>query len=387
MVPALVQSRAGFAESDPSVLAPNLETLKTAIVGCGKVGHLHAKALARVPESRFVAVCGRDPKRTEAFASVYGVKPYVDVEEMITGEGIQVLNVCTPHPLHALHGVKAAKLGVHLLVEKPLASSLRDCDAILNAAKEQGVRLGMISQRRFYAPCVRVKKAIDDGKLGRPVLGSIAMYGWRDEAYYRSDPWRGSWRGEGGGVLVNQAPHQLDLLHWYMGEIEELFGFWANLNHPYIEVEDTAVAVLRFKNGALGNIVVSNSQNPALYGKVYVHGSNGASIGVQTDGGAMFIAGMSNITEPPINDLWTIPGEEALLKKWQKEDADLFLSMDPVQHYHDLQIAEFLRAVMAGRDSSIPGIEGRKTVEIFEALYRSQRDRKPVKFPLNAEVS
>ena len=148
-----------------------------------------------------------------------------------------------------------------------------------------------------------------------PILGSVAMYGWRDEAYYRSDPWRGSWQGEGGGVLVNQAPHQLDLLHWYMGEIDELFGFWANLNHPYIEVEDTAVAVLRFKNGALGNIVVSNSQNPALYGRVYVHGSNGASIGVQTDGGAMFIAGMSSITEPPINDLWTVPGEEEIIEK------------------------------------------------------------------------
>jgi predicted dehydrogenase len=244
----------------------------------------------------------------------------------------------------------------------------------------------MVSQRRFYAPCARVKKAIEDGKLGRPILGSVAMYGWRDEAYYRSDPWRGSWQGEGGGVLVNQAPHQLDLLHWFMGPIEELFGFWANLNHPYIEVEDTAVAVLRFKNGALGNIVVSNSQNPALYGRVYVHGSNGASIGVQTDGGAMFIAGMSNITEPPINDLWTVPGEGALLKKWQKEDSDFFLSINPIEYYHQLQISEFLKAVMAGRDSAVPGEEGRKTVEIFEALYRSQRDRKPIKFPLTPEM-
>ena len=363
-----------------------MEALKTAIVGCGKVGHLHARALSRAPESVFVAACGRDLARTEKFAAAYNVKAYCDVEEMIAREGVQALTICTPHPLHAFHAVKVAKAGVHILIEKPLASSLQDSDAILNAAKENGVKVGMVSQRRFYAPCARVKKAIEDGKLGRPILGSVAMYGWRDEAYYRSDPWRGSWQGEGGGVLVNQAPHQLDLLHWYMGPIEELFGFWANLNHPYIEVEDTAVAVLRFKNGALGNIVVSNSQNPALYGRVYVHGSNGASIGVQTDGGAMFIAGMSSITEPPINDLWTVPGEEELLKNWQKEDSDFFLSINPMDYYHQLQISDFLKAVMAGRDSAVPGEEGRKTVEIFEALYRSQRDRIPIKFPLTPET-
>lgn len=362
-----------------------METLKTAIVGCGKVGHLHAKALSAVPESHFVAVCGRDRTRTETFAAAYNVKPYCDVEEMIAREGIQALAICTPHPLHALHAVKAVRAGVHVIIEKPLASTLEDCDAILNAAKERGVKVGMISQRRFYAPALRVKKAIEDGKLGKPILGSVVMYGWRDQAYYRSDPWRGSWQGEGGGVLVNQAPHQLDLLHWYMGEVDELFGFWANLNHPYIEVEDTAVAVLRFKNGALGNILVSNSQNPALYGRVYVHGSNGASVGVQPDGGAMFIAGMSAIAEPPINDLWTVPGEEELLKKWQKEDTDFFLSVNAVEYYHQLQMSDFLAAAMAGRDSSIPGIEGRKTVEIFEALYRSQRDRKPIKFPLAPE--
>jgi predicted dehydrogenase len=363
-----------------------METLKTAIVGCGKVGHLHAKALRHAPESVFVAVCGRDLARTQQFAALYKVKAYCDVEEMISNEGVQAITICTPHPLHALHAIKAAKAGVHVLIEKPLASSLEDCDAILNAAKEHGVKLGVISQRRFYAPCARVKKTIEDGKLGHPILGSVAMYGWRDEAYYRSDPWRGSWQSEGGGVLVNQAPHQLDLLQWYMGEIEELFGFWANLNHPYIDVEDTAVAVLRYKNGALGNIVVSNSQNPALYARVYVHGSNGASIGVHTDGGAAFIGGMPNITEPPINDLWTVPGEEEMLKKWQKEDSDLFLSVNSTEHYHQLQISEFLKSVMAGRDSAVPGEEGRKVVEIFEALYRSQRDRKPIKFPLIPEI-
>jgi predicted dehydrogenase len=212
------------------------------------------------------------------------------------------------------------------------------------------------------------------------------MLGWRDEKYYKSDPWRGKWVGEGGGVLVNQAPHQLDLLHWYMGEIEEIYGCWSNLNHPYIEVEDNAVAVIRFKNGALGNIVLSNSQDPALFGKVHVHGHNGASVGIQTDGGAMFIAGMTGITEPPVNDLWTVKGEENMLEIWKKEDTDFFNSIDAVDYFHERQVEDFLRAIIESRKPLITGEDGRVTVEIFTAIYRSQRDRKPIKFPLAPET-
>jgi len=177
----------------------------------------------------------------------------------------------------------------------------------------------------------------------------------------------------------------LDLLLWYMGEVAELSGYWANLNHPYIEVEDTAVAILRFKSGALGQIVVSNSQNPALYGKVLIHGGNGASIGVQTDGGAMFIAGVSNITEPPFNDVWTIQGEEPLRDLWRKQDADFFGGIDPIVHYHSAQIREFLQAILEDRQPTITGQDGRRTVELFAAIYRSQRDRSPIKFPLATE--
>ncbi len=186
-------------------------------------------------------------------------------------------------------------------------------------------------------------------------------------------------------MLVNQAPHQLDLLQWFMGAIDELFGYWDNLNHPYIEVEDTAVAVLRFKSGGLGSIVVSNSQKPGIYSKVHVHGENGASAGVQTDGGAMFIAGMSEVLEPPINDLWTVPGEEHLLPKWQAEDRAAFQVIDPATHYHRLQDQDFLRAILEDRDPMVTGAEGRKTVEIFTAIYRSRRDRRPIKFPLAAD--
>ncbi|HEY1787912.1 MAG TPA: Gfo/Idh/MocA family oxidoreductase [Verrucomicrobiae bacterium] len=360
--------------------------VRTALVGCGKVGHLHAAALKTLPASDFVAVCESNLERGRAFAQKYGVKFYATIDDLIASGTAEMITVATPHPLHAEPATKAAQAGLHVLVEKPLAASLADCDAILAAARRSGGLLGMICQRRFYEPCLRIRRAIDEGKLGYPILGTVTMLGWRDAAYYRSDSWRGTWCGEGGGVLVNQAPHQLDLLLWYMGEIDEIFGYWANLNHPTIEVEDTAVTVIRFKSGALGNVIVSNSQNPALYGKVTVHGSNGASVGVQTDGGAMFIAGMSNITEPPLNDLWTIPGEENFLAQWRQEDAAHFNSINVVEYYHRLQIGDFLQAILDQRLPMVTGEQGRRTVELFTAIYRANRDRRAIRFPLVLEA-
>lgn len=361
-----------------------MDKLKTAVIGYGKVAHIHAEALATIPESELVAVCGRDAAKARAFGEVYGLRPFTNVEEMV-GAGVQAVVVATPHPAHASVTTAALRAGAHAIVEKPLASSLEDCDAMIGAARAGRRKLAMISQRRLYAPVRRVRQAIDDGKLGRPVLATVTMLGWRSEEYYRSDPWRGSWDGEGGGVLVNQAPHQIDILQWYMGAVDELYGAWGNLNHPTIEVEDTSVAVIRFKSGALGNIVVSNSQNPGLFGRVWVHGSNGATAGVQTDGGSMFIAGMTTVTEPPINDVWKVPGEEENLARWHEEDARLFRGIDATKHYHRLQIQDFLQAILGGREPLVTGDEGRKTVEIFTAIYRSQRDGRPVKFPLRPE--
>jgi predicted dehydrogenase len=341
-------------------------------------------AYSGLPQSEFVAVCDSDQARAEAFAAKYGIRAYTDVQTMVREAGVEAVSVCTPHPVHAVSAVAAAEAGAHVLVEKPLAATLADCDAIIAASEKSGVQLGVISQRRWYPAVLRVRAAIDKGKIGQPALGMVTLLGWRDENYYRSDPWRGKWVEEGGGVLVNQAPHQLDLLLWYMGPIAELFGCWENLNHPYIEVEDTAVAVLRFRNGGLGNIVVSNSQKPGLYGKVHIHGRNGASVGVQTDGGAMFIAGMSSVLEPPINDLWTVPGEEKLLDVWQAEDRLAFKAVDAATYYHRLEIEAFLAAILDGRQPPVGAADGRAVVELFTAIYRSQRDRKPITFPLAA---
>lgn len=357
--------------------------MKTGIIGCGKVADFHAKAYAELKNSEFTAVCSANISHAEAFASKYHVKAYANVTEMVQKEKLDVVSVCTPHPLHCIPTLAAVQEGCNVLVEKPLASSLEDCDRIISVAQQNKVTVGTVVQRRFYRPCMRIYNAIKDGKIGKPILGMVTMLGWRDAAYYKSDAWRGTWEGEGGGVLVNQAPHQLDLLLWYMGDVDEVYGIWRNLNHPYIEVEDTAVAVIKFKNGAIGNVVVSNSQNPALYGKVHIFGENGSGVGVQTDGGAMFIAGMSSITEPPYNDLWTISGEASKLEEWKKSDSDFFNSIDFTYFYHKEQIKDFLDAVEGGRKPLVDAIDGRKTVELFTAIYRSTESGRPVKFPLH----
>jgi len=355
------------------------------IAGCGKVAHLHARAINNIPNARLSGVWSRTPKTAKDFASQYKTRPYSDISQMVLENESDLVIICTPHPFHRQPAVEAADAGANVLVEKPLASDLKDCDAIINACKLRYGKLGVISQRRWYSPVKRVKAAIETGKIGKPVLAAVTMLGWRDKAYYDADAWRGTWQMEGGGVLVNQSPHQLDILLWLMGDIDEVYGIWRNLNHPYIEVDDTAVAIIRFKNGALGNILVSNSQKPGLFGKVHVHGENGASVGVQTDGGAMFIAGSTGVAEPPVNDIWTVPGEEDLLKEWIKEDTEIFNSCDPTVYYMQCQIEDFIDAIRNDREPAVTGEAGRKTVELFTAIYQSTRNNAPVKFPVKHE--
>ena len=352
--------------------------LRIALIGPGKVAHLHARSAQQTPDAQLVAVCGRNEQKTADFAGQYGITPYTDVADMVSREAIDVCIVLTPHPSHREPTIAALEAGANVLVEKPLAASLADCDAMIAAAERTRKLLSVVSQRRFYAPCQRIRQAIDAGKIGAPALGMVQMLGWRDEAYYNADPWRGSWEKEGGGVLVNQAPHQLDLLLWYMGEAESVYGVWRNVNHPYIEVEDTATAIVQFKNGGVATIVASNSQRPGLYGKVHIHGQNGASVGVQTDGGSMFIAGRSGIQEPPVNDLWTVPGEETQLAGYVAEDHAFFTQTDPLTHYFAQQLADFCRAIRTQTPPAITARDGRRVVDLFQAVYESNQTGRAV---------
>jgi predicted dehydrogenase len=359
-----------------------MKPVRTALIGCGKVGKIHAAALRSLAESEFVAVCDADIKRADSLATQFGGRLYSDISQVLREARPEAVIIATPHPLHAGPAIQAMENGAHVLIEKPLAASLKDCDAMLAAARRHGKKLGVISQRRFYEPVQRMKSAIEAGKIGRPMLGVFIMYSWRDAAYYQSDSWRGKWDTEGGGVLVNQSPHMLDLLHWFMGPIDEISGSRANINHPGIEVEDTAVATIRFRSGGLGSIVTSVSQQPGIYTKVHIHGSNGASVGVETDRGATFIAGVSSIPEPALNDIWTIPGEEHRLAELQAEDRARFATIDMVNHYHALQIQDFLQAISEDRPPAVTGEDGRVVVEMFTAIYLSQKEGRPVKLPM-----
>ena len=359
-----------------------MQKVRIGLVGCGKVGGLHTGALAAVPEAQLAAVCDASPERARAFADQHKVRAFTSVSEMAASGLIDAVDVCTPHPLHAQPVVEAAAHGVHALVEKPMAATLEDCDRMIAASRAAGTTLSVISQRRWYPAVIRMREAIAAGKIGRPVLATFVMLSWRDETYYRSDPWRGKWSTEGGGVLINQSAHQLDLLTWLVDEIEEVSGYWANLNHPYVEIEDTALAMIRYRNGALGNIVASVSQNPGVYTKVHVHGGNGYSVGVQTDSGATFVAGMSGVQDAAFNDLWTIPGEQALRDGFEAEDRRLFAAVDATRYFHALQIRDFAQSIQEGRPPAVTGVEARRTVELFTAVYRSNAARQPVKFPV-----
>ncbi len=358
--------------------------LGVALVGLGMIATTHADALETIPGARLVGAFDAIQDVVRSFAIRHGVRPYASLDEALGDPDVDIVTVCTPHPTHARIAVQAASSGRHVLVEKPLASSLADCDAMIEASARAGVRLGVVSQRRWYEPVLRVREAIEQGKIGDPILATATLLGWRDEDYYRMASWRGTWSGEGGGVMVNQASHHLDLLRWLMGPVEEVFGYWANLNHPYIEVEDTAIAVLRFASGALGQILLSNSQRPGLYGRIHVHGRNGSSVGVQTETGSSFVAGVTSRVEPAFTDVWTIPGESGLLDQWQQEDRARAEAIDPMTHYHRLQIADFVDAIANGRRPLVTGEDGRNAVELFTAVYESQRSSTPIRLPIGA---
>ena len=245
-----------------------MRPLRFGLVGCGKVAGLHVKAFRSLVGQgvELTAVWGRDPAKADAFAAANGLSAHRSIAAMVERDRLDAVVVATPHLQHREHGIAALDAGAHVLVEKPLALTVDDADALIGAAQRNQRTLGLISQRRWFPAVARVRAALDAGKIGRPALAQVTMLGWRDEAYYRSDPWRGTWAKEGGGVLVNQAPHQIDLLQWFIGPVEEVYAAWGNVNHPYIEVEDSAVAVVRGANGLMASLLVSNSQKPGIYG-------------------------------------------------------------------------------------------------------------------------
>ncbi|MFZ0214916.1 MAG: Gfo/Idh/MocA family oxidoreductase, partial [Candidatus Dormiibacterota bacterium] len=228
-------------------------TVRMGLIGCGSIGQRHADALAALDQVEFAACCDVDEGKAKETASRFGVgRTFTDPGALFRSGLVDAVTVCTPHPQHEPVLVAAAEAGIHAIVEKPLSTDLAAADRMVEAAERAGITFATIFQRRFFPASQRIRRAIDDGRLGRLTMGECFARLSRDRAYFDKDEWRGRWDTEGGGSLMNQAVHMIDLLQWYMGPVEEVYGRWATLKHgDYIEVEDTAVATLSFAGGAL----------------------------------------------------------------------------------------------------------------------------------------
>ena len=349
-------------------------TLRMGIVGCGGIAKTHAAALAAIPEAEFTAVCDVDPIRAQAMAGEYDV-PHVfgSVDELMTSGTVDAVCVCTPHPTHAEIVQAAAKAGVHVLVEKPIAVELAEADAMVEAAKAGGITFGGIFQRRFWPASQRLRKAIDDGVFGNLTLGECQVRIWRPREYFARDAWRGKWATEGGGALMNQAVHVIDLLQWFMGPAIEIYGKYGTLqHHEFIDVEDTVVATVVFENGALGIIEAATTVEPNLGFRVAVHGDSHAyaSIWEQPEG----VEG--------VVDIWAAEGKldhtDVIVEERER--------VPGFPDFHRLQIQEFVQAVLAGREPAVTGEAARNALEIILAIYESSRTGKPVKLPIDRSL-
>ncbi len=346
--------------------------IRTGLIGCGKIARTHAAALATLPSADFVACCDSDESRVTAFAQQHHVpNTFTDPETMLASGEIDAVLVCTPHPSHAALVVLAAKHGVHVLCEKPMTIDLTQADQMIAAADVAGITFGVVFQRRFWPAAQRIREAIDTGRLGRLTIGECSVRIWRPESYFASDPWRGTWTNEGGGVLMNQAIHAVDQFQWFMGQAVEVSGRYATLLHgDYIDVEDTAVATVTFANGALGVLQAASTFTPDLGFRIAVNGTSGAAASVwETREG-----------HQGINDVWTFPGEEEQRATWERDEA----GKPGFPGFHALQLQDFIDAIATNRDPLITGREARKSLEIILALYRSSETGAPVKLPMAA---
>ncbi len=342
--------------------------VRVGIIGLGAIAPAHIRGYQACENAEIVAVCDINKEVAKHWGEKLKVDYYTSYWELLRREDIDAVSICTPHHTHAPLTIAAAVNGKHVLVEKPMATSLMEADEMIRVCKEAGVKLGVIFQSRFMEGPRKAKEAIDSGKLGKIVLAEAVVKWFRsDTAYYHRDDWAKSWRGmwstEGGGALINQAIHTIDLLQWLAGPVDHLYGLYGTYTHN-INVEDVAVAALKFKNGALGVIegTVSMPKEHQVT-KISILGSKG-----------LIELSHNRIT------VWKVEGEEELKTEEKREKETL--RVRPTGHM--LQIQDFVNAIIENREPLVNGEEGRKALEIIVAIYMSSRTGQPVKFPVPA---
>lgn len=345
-----------------------------AIVGCGVIGPWHAKAIELAPKAQLIALCDTDIAKAEALAAEFGSVPvYKSHKQMLKREpDIDCVNVCVPSGIHWRIATDAAKAGRHVLSEKPLDVTLAHMDRMIDACRKAKVKLACIFQRRTKAMTKAARKVVQQGKLGKLVLADCYMKYYRSPDYYRSAGWRGTWELDGGGALMNQGVHGIDQLLHVVGDVEWVCAQAAPLVRD-IPVEDTAVAVLRFKCGAFGVIEGTTSVTPAMSTRTELHGENGTLI--FNDGGLVKYAVATKRAGIAQDRTLRLPAEGPSKSTAADPKA---LSV----RGHMLQIADMAKAILMDREPMVPGHDARKAVELILAIYKSARTARPVKLPL-----
>ncbi len=339
------------------------------IIGCGVIAPFHAMSIAEIDGAKLVGVSDVVLANAEKLAGEYGADAYSDYNEMLKRDDLHAVCICVPSGMRCEIAEACAKAGKNILSEKPLEVTVERIDRILKAVDDAGVQLGCIFQSRFSESSQQVKKAIEAGRFGKLVLGDAYIKWYRSQAYYDSGKWRGTWKLDGGGALMNQGIHQIDLLLWFMGPVKRVTAKTALVGHEGLEVEDLATALLEFESGAMGVIEGSTAVWAGHPARVEVHGTSGTAV-----------------------------IEDGQLKAWkfeQETDADKAIqeslgadatlgsgSADPTASLshggHKRQIQDFMEAIRDSRPPFIEGKEGRRAVQLIRAIYASAQSGQPV---------
>ncbi len=334
-----------------------------ALVGCGRISKRHSELLGenQIEGAQLVAVCDKIVSKAQVIAEKYSIPAYSCLHDMMKTEKIDVVVVLTESGLHAQHTIELAPYGAHVVVEKPMALTLDDADAMIEACDNHGVKLFVVKQNRFNVPIVQLRKALDQGRFGKLIMGTIRVRWCRPQTYYDQDSWRGTWAYDG-GVLTNQASHHVDLLEWIMGDVESVF---AKSKHALanIEAEDTAVVILKFKNGALGVIEATTAIRPKdLEGSISILGETGS---VEVGGFAVNEMKTWNFST-------TLDGDSDVIEKY---------SVNPPNVYgfgHQAYYEHVVDCLKNDTAQLVDGLQGRKSLELINAIYESIETGKEV---------
>ena len=346
---------------------------KTAIIGCGVIGPCHANALKKTPSIQLGAVVDIVPERAEKMGRDYGVPWFTDFKKVLRRKDIDFVSICTPSGTHGDIAIAAARAGKHVICEKPMDVTPQRCDQMIAAFQKSGTTYGGIFQHRFAADTRKARAAVLAGRLGRMALASAAMPWWRTQEYYDSGDWRGTWKLDGGGCLMNQGVHGIDLLAWLAGPIKSITARTALRCHERIEVEDVAIAVVEFQSGALGAILGTTDAYPGGSCRHQFLGDNG-SIMLKDDS----------------VDFWKLRDEEqavggAAPAAAAAQPDSVGAASDPAAlagDGHALNIEDIASAAREGRQPILHAEEHKKAVEIICAIYKSAQTGKTVQLPL-----